>query len=87
MATLLQSQVIVIATTGTVSKTVVTYAQRVSETTSFQVVLADRDVLVEYQAGGAQALRQQFRDSARQVMQVKRPQVLETLDELSEDES
>lgn len=87
MATLLQSQVIVIATTGTVSKTVVTYAQRVSETTPFQVVLADRTVLDDYQVGGAQALRQRFRDSARRVMQVKRRQVLETLDELSEDES
>lgn len=87
MATLLQSQVIVIATTGTVSKTVVTYAQRVSETTPFQVVLADRAVLDEYEVGGAQALRQRFRDSARRAMQVKRSQVLETLEDLSEDES
>jgi hypothetical protein len=87
MATLLQSQVIVIATTGTVSKTVITYAERVSETTPFQVVLADRAVLEEYQVGGAMALRQRFRQSARTAMQHKRPQVLETLEELSEDES
>lgn len=87
MATLLQSQVIVIATTGTVSKTVVTYAQRVSETTPFQVVLADRDVLNEYQSGGPQALRNRFREGARRTMQLKRPQVIDTLEELAEDDS
>jgi restriction endonuclease Mrr len=51
MATLLHAQVIVIATTGTVSKTVCVYAQRVSETTPFQVVLVDGEVLQEYRRG------------------------------------
>ena len=87
MATLLQAHVIVIATTGTVSRTVVGYAERVSETTPFQVVLADREVLESYRTGGAMALRERFRDDARTAMRLKRPQVADTLDELAEDES
>lgn len=87
MATLLQAHVIVIATTGTVSKTVTTYAQRVSETTPFQVVLAERSLLDAYRSGGAPALRQRFHQDAQNAMRLKRPQVTETLDELAEDES
>jgi hypothetical protein len=87
MATLLQAQVIVIATTGTVSKTVVTYAQRVTETTPFQVVLAQRDTMQKYRSGGSVALRDIFRSNASEAMRVKRPQVIDTLDELAEDES
>jgi len=87
MATLLQAQVIVIATTGTVSKTVKTYAQRVSETTPFQVVLVDGEILSDYRAGGAMALRHHFQEGAKTVMRQKRPQVLDTLEELAEDES
>jgi hypothetical protein len=87
MATLLQAQVIVIATTGTVSRTVLAYAQRVSETTAFQVVLAQGPALNAYRSGGAPALRQQFHQDAENAMRLKRPQVIETLDELAEDES
>jgi restriction endonuclease len=86
MATLLQAQVIVIATTGTFTRPVETYAQRVSETTPFQVVLVKQDTLESYRSGGAMALRQRFRENAQQAMRLKRPQVMETLDELSEDE-
>jgi len=87
MATLLQAQVIVIATTGSFSKTVSAYAQRVSETTPFQVVLVGATVLADYRSGGAMTLRNAFRQEARATMQLKRPQVLETLEELVEDEA
>ena len=87
MATLLQAQVIVIATTGTVSKAVRAYGQRVSETTAFQVVFVDHEVLEEYRRGGAPSLRERFREDARMVMRLKRPQVLDTLDKLVGDES
>ncbi|MGH9076152.1 MAG: restriction endonuclease [Acidimicrobiales bacterium] len=87
MATLLQAQVIVIATTGTVSKTVTTYAKRVCETTPYQVALVEKAVLEAYQLGGAPALRQRFHHDAQNAMRRKRPQVLDTLDELAEDES
>ena len=87
MATLLQAQVIVIATTGTVSETVKTYAQRVSETTPYQVVLVERPLLDTYRAVGAPALRLRFHQDAQNAMRLKQPQVLETLDELAEDES
>jgi len=87
MATLLQANVIVLATTGGFSKTVVTYAQRVGETTPFQVVLVDGEVLKAYREGGALALRERFRRDALNALRLKRPQVMETLEELSEDES
>jgi len=87
MATLLQAHVIVIATTGTFTGTVVSYAQRVTETTPFQVVLADHSVLAAYRAGGALALRSRFHHDAEAAMRLKRPQVLETLEDLSEDEA
>jgi hypothetical protein len=87
MATLLQAQVIVIATTGTVTKPVRSYAERVSVTTPFQVVLVERDGLEEYRTGGPLALRDRFRSDARLAMQLKRPQVDETLLELAEDNS
>ena len=87
MATLLQAQVIVIATTGTVSKTVVTYAQRLSETTPFQVVLVDRAVLASHRVGGAMALRERFHTDAATAMRVKRQQVLETLEDLGDAEN
>jgi hypothetical protein len=87
MATLLQAHVVVIATTGTFTGTVVNYAQRVSETTPFQVVLADEEVLSAYRVGGAPELRSIFRRDAHATMQLKRPQVLETLEELTDDEA
>src|SRR5205823_2336223 len=87
MATLLQAHVIVIATTGNVSKIAATYAQRVSQTTPFQIVLVDHDALSTYRAGGAPVLREHFHQGAEGAMRLKRPQVLETLEELAEDES
>lgn len=87
MATLLQAHVIVIATTGSMSRVVRAYANRVGETTPFQVVLVDRDVLARYELGGALSLRSGFRRDAASAMQAKRPQIIATLDELSEDES
>lgn len=87
MATLLQAQIIVIATTGTFTKTVISYAQRVSETTPFQVILMNGDLLDAYRTGGAASLRDSVRENARDTLQLKRPQVVETLDELAEDES
>jgi hypothetical protein len=87
MATLLQAQVIVIATTGSVSKTVVAYASRVTETTPFQVVLIDGKVLKSYREGGALALRETLHTDASQALQLKRPQVLETLQDLVDDEA
>lgn len=86
MATLLQAQVVVIATTGTFSEPVRTYAKRISETTAFQVVLVDGATLKAYKSGGATELRKVFRSSARTTMQLKRPQVLESLQEIAEDE-
>src|SRR6202021_2705349 len=61
MATLLQAQVIVIATTGTFTPTLESYAHRVSQTTPFQVILVRQDVLEGYRSGGAAALRECFR--------------------------
>ncbi len=87
MATLLQAQVIVIATTGQVSSTFRTYADRVSENTPFQVILVDAPILDEYRLGGALALRQRFRRTARSAMKLKRAQIEDTLQELAEDES
>jgi Restriction endonuclease len=87
MATLLQAHVIVIATTGRFSQTVVTYAERVCETTPFQVVLLSAKILEAYRKDGALALRESLRESAQETMRRKRPQVVETLDELAEDES
>jgi hypothetical protein len=87
MAALLQAQVIVIATTGTVSKAVVTYAQRVSQTTPYQVVLVDGTMLGDYRSGGAMTLRHQFQEDAKSVMRQKRTQVLESLEDMGEDES
>lgn len=86
MATLLQAHVIVIATTGIVSKTVSAYARRITETTPFQVVLIDGKVLKEYRARGAMALRERFRDNALTAVTLKRAQVLSTLDELADDD-
>ncbi|MEX1046442.1 MAG: restriction endonuclease [Actinomycetota bacterium] len=85
MATLLQANVIVIVTTGKFSKTVGDFAEHVSETTPFQVVLADQSVLEAHRDGGASALRERFHRSAENAMRLKRPQVLDTLDELGED--
>ena len=87
MATLLDAQVIVIATTGKVSTTVETYAKRISETTQFQVVLVDHELLNAYRSGGALSLRDGFRQQAVAAMRLKRPQVLETLDEMAEDDA
>lgn len=87
MATLLHAQVIVIATTGAVSKTLVAYAQRTNEVTPFQVLIADREVLDAYRTGGAMALRQRFHEDAKTALRLKRSQVLETMDELAEDQS
>jgi hypothetical protein len=87
MATLLQAQVIVIATTGTFTRTAISYARRVSETTPFQVVLVNEGVLEAYRSGGAPALRQCLRENTQETAKLKRPQVVETLDELAEDES
>jgi hypothetical protein len=87
MATLLQAQVIVIATTGTFTRTAISYARRVSETTPFQVVLVNEGVLEAYRSGGAPALRQCLRANTQETAKLKRPQVVETLDELAEDES
>lgn len=87
MATLIQAQVIVIATTGAFTSTVESYARRVNETTPFQVILVRQDVLEGYRSGGATALRECFRENAQQTMRLKRPQVMDTLDELSEDDS
>ncbi len=87
MARLLQSHVIVIATTGSFSKTVRTYAERLSETTPFQVVLVDGDVMRNHRDNGALALREILHRDAEKAMRLKRPQVLETLEELGEDSS
>lgn len=84
MATLLQAHVVVVATTGRFSDTVVTYAARVTQTTSFQVVLLDADLLARYRRGGALALRARLHDDARAALQLKRPQVLETLGDVGE---
>jgi hypothetical protein len=85
MATLLQAQVVVIATTGRFTSTLKTYAERVSETTPFQVVLVDGSGLDEYRNGGSIALRHRFSLEAASALQLKRPQVLETLQELGDD--
>lgn len=84
MATLLQAQVIVIATTGRFSQTVTSYADRVTQTTPFQVVLIDGAALESYRAGGAMALRARLHDAARAALQLKRPQVLETLGDIKD---
>jgi hypothetical protein len=59
----------------------------VSETTPFQVVLVNEGVLEAYRSGGAPALRQCLREKTQETAKLKRPQVVETLDELAEDES
>jgi hypothetical protein len=87
MATLLQAQVVVIATTGSFTGPAFTYADRVNETTQFQVILVTADILEAYRSGGALALRQCFREKTREAMHLKRAQVMDTLDGLSEDES
>jgi hypothetical protein len=87
MASLLQVQVIVVATTGNVSRTLTTYAERVSEITPFQVVIVDGKMLKEYQIGGAMYLRRKFQENAKSVMLQKRPQVIDSLEGLGEDES
>lgn len=87
MATLLQAGVIVIATTGSFTNTVETYADRVSRTTPFQVVLVNGDVLERYKQGGALALREFFHQTASGSLRLKRDQVAVTLDKLAEDES
>jgi hypothetical protein len=87
MATLLQAQVVVIVTTGVFARSVRTYADRISQTTHLQIALVDRDALVAYRAGGALALRERFRRDAHATMRLKRQQVLETLDDMVDDES
>jgi len=87
MATLLQAQVIVIATTGKAYESVKTYAERLSLTTPFQVVIIEGSDLEDYRTGGALALRSRFKRDAALAMLLKRPQVIDTLNELAEDES
>lgn len=87
MATLLRCNVIVIATTGTFSSTVMKYAEQVITTTSFQVVLIDRPVLDAYARGGSvAALRGHLHSTAATALTLKGPQVAEVLEDLIEDE-
>ena len=87
VAALLQANVIVIATTGKFLPTASAFAKRVTETTPLQVCLVDGQLLSAYHQRGAQALRDFFRREAQGAMRLKRSQVLETLDEVAEDES
>lgn len=87
MATLLQAHVIVIATTGSFSAVVETYAERVGRTTPFQVVLVNGEALQRYREDGALALRDGFRQGAAATLRLKRDQVDATLDRIAEDES
>jgi hypothetical protein len=86
MATILRAHVIVIATTGRFSNLVSVYAQRVTETTQFQVVLINGALLKKYKDGSPQVLRDHFRAEAAQTMRCKRPQVGEALQDLSAEE-
>lgn len=86
MATLLQAQVVVIVTTGRFTQTVRTYADRTTLTTPFQVVLLDGDDLEHYRLGGAPTLRATLRSSAQHALRAKRPQVIGTLEEISNDD-
>lgn len=86
MATLLQCNVIVIATTGFFSTTVRTYAEQVVTTTAFQVVLIDKPVLDAYARGGSiKALREHFQANAAKALILKGPQVTEVLEDLRDE--
>jgi hypothetical protein len=87
IATLLNANVIVIVTTGRFADTVKKAALSVTETTQFQVVLIGKPELDTYRVRGAAALTEVFREGAIAALQLKRPQVLDALKELEEDES
>jgi hypothetical protein len=89
MATLLQCNVIVIATTGTVSSTVKKYADQVITTTPFQVVLVEGSVVDAYardDGWNRTALREHFQSVAANALTMKRPQLVDVLDDLREDD-
>ena len=86
MATLLQCDVIVIATTGSFSSTVRKYADQVIANTPFQVVLIDQPVLDAYARGGSvAALRNHLHSTASQALTLKSSQVEEVIEDLYED--
>jgi hypothetical protein len=87
IATLLQSQVVVIVTTGRATDTVKSAARRITATTEFQVVIVEGDTIDQYIKEGSSVILDLFRGSASNALQAKRPQVDETLNELAEEEA
>jgi hypothetical protein len=61
MAYLLKAHIIVIATTGNVSKALEKFATELSQSSPLQVVLLDGEALAQYQAGGRTFLLQHLR--------------------------
>ena len=75
MATLLNAQVVALVTTGSFSKTVVSYADLVSATTALQVVLIPGFALDTYAADGPRGLWALLRTASERTLELKRPQV------------
>lgn len=81
MAVLLKAHVVVLVTTGTFSPTVKTYATELAATSPHQAVLVDKTVLAAYKAGGSAALRKHFNLNAREILSIKRPQVVSEVED------
>jgi hypothetical protein len=86
MATLLRAHVVVMATTGRFSSTVVSFAAELARAGPLQVVLIDRVVLARYRAGGAGAIAEFLHLTATDVMSMKRSQIDAAIEEASDGE-
>jgi hypothetical protein len=83
MATLLRAHVVVIATTGTFTKSVEELSNELSKVTPLQVILVGGDLLQRYRSDGRSVVTAYFRDRARGAMQLKRNQVDEPIGHIS----
>jgi hypothetical protein len=87
MATLLQAQVIVIATTSMFAGSVAAYANELMRTSALQVILIDGRGLEMYVKSGSTWLLDFLRDQAQISMRKKRTQVIELLEYLAPEDS
>jgi site-specific DNA-methyltransferase (cytosine-N4-specific) len=75
MAVVLKAQVITLVTTGQIGRSVRTYADGLSSSSSLQAVLIDGELLNKYKSSGASVVIDWLRGNAYRVLTLKQPQV------------
>ncbi len=78
MAVVLNAHVIVMITTGTIGRTVRDFARGLAATTSLQAILVDGDLLSRYQNSGGAAVVDWLKETAYEVLSLKRNQIQES---------